>query len=167
MKLLGAALMLVGLACAGGAPSSECNQDNVEWNSSKAVPGLEAIGTTPVMLGMGVYFTPKTTGRVLVLMSGTIGNFLANTTVIHVIVYGTGPKPPFGPGSMGTTAGAARSICPQRDMEVVGFHRSVVIEKLAVGTQYWVDLRMAATKRDDPTASGYLLDGLDIVIQEI
>jgi hypothetical protein len=110
-------------------------------------------GTAPVMTGLGVLFTPTTTGKTLVTVQGSIENLagtVATTGVIFNMQYGpTGGAVPVAMAALtgsvlGTTmrseAGATITATDWWDI----FHMTNLVF-LKVGTQYWFDIANLAT----------------------
>ncbi|MGI0090123.1 MAG: hypothetical protein ACREBS_00295 [Nitrososphaerales archaeon] len=114
---------------------------------------LSTSSMSPVMSGLGVLYTPSSTGRLKVTVQGTIANSTAGDGGEIQISFGTGPWPANGNPLTGTQAGnIAQSISPTANnaFTVTTF---ALITNLTVGTQYWFDLAYGAINGGNATVS--------------
>jgi hypothetical protein len=114
--------------------------------------------TTYVMAGFGtagggnLTLTPRATGKVLVIISGTIQNSLINDGGQVTITYGTGVAPAngvaFSNGCSGVQCGTQVGAAPRVTEAVAGglssFATQAIITGMTIGTPYWFDLSQAA-----------------------
>jgi hypothetical protein len=102
--------------------------------------------TTGVMAGLGLAegFTPSATGKILIIISGSMYNTSASGGATCAIRYGTGTAPANGAALTGTQIGASAIRGAIAVNERMPFSVSAVITGLAVGTQIWTDLNQAA-----------------------
>ena len=109
--------------------------------------------TTPVMTGLGTLFTPRTTGKTLVTIEGSIENLagtVATTGVIYGMQYGpTGGKPP---SIMAALTGIALGTTMRSEggatLTATDWWDSFMLMnfvQLVPNTQYWFDLSNLAT----------------------
>lgn len=120
-------------------------------------------GTTEKMLGLGVAFTPRRTGRVLVITKGNItGNTTAKLTTVQ-LKYGTGTAPANDAANTGTAAGVVSTFTTLTGMLTVPFADVALIDGLTIGTAYWFDYN---AKTDDAGTTGRVL-GLNVTVVEI
>ena len=109
--------------------------------------------STPVMTGLGVLFTPKTTGKTLVELDGSIEN-LAGTVATVGVQYGMqyGPTGGTPPAAMAALTGSALGATMRSEAGATitatdwweNFHMTRFVV-LAPNTQYWFDLANLAT----------------------
>lgn len=129
-------------------------------------PGSTSVYT---MAGLAVSVTPKSTGRILVTVSGTIDNN-ADTGGIDgmsfYIAYGTGTAPTNGAAATGTEVGQFMTVVPGDTVGTSSFlvpaSRTVQITGLTVGTAYWIDIAQIAIN-----ATGYTFNQVNVSIAEI
>jgi hypothetical protein len=119
--------------------------------------------TTGGMYGRGVYITPKATGRVSILIAGTISSNSAGTDMSTFVQYGTGTMPAAGAATAGLNACPAKKCCSTPAYSQLGFCRTTVITGLTIGTRYWFDLGVGS----NGTATITIRDGVDIVAMEV
>jgi hypothetical protein len=98
-----------------------------------------------VMMGLAGSITPKSTGKILIIISGHGSNTVAADGVKMQIRFGTGAAPANGAASTGTAAGGAPIIGRAQAATVtVPFSCNGIASGLTIGTTYWVDLSIAA-----------------------
>lgn len=109
--------------------------------------------TSLVMMGLGIYFTPETSGRVLIIAVGQLVNSTAGKGVQGNIHTGTGTAPVNGAASTGTSRGVSTAWS-----DVPATSITFILVGLATGltpnTQYWVDLAVEAISSGTATVSG-------------
>lgn len=103
------------------------------------------------MAGLAGAITPKRSGNVAILMSGTIidaSSVAANDGIIYQISYGTGTAPTSNAALAGTQAGIAQEYtAPATAIAAdvnIPFCVAVIVSGLTVGTKYWLDLAQKA-----------------------
>ncbi len=117
--------------------------------------------TTPAMAGLGVLYTPATTGRVKVTVQATLANATAGDGGTFQVSFGTGSAPANGDALSGTQAGtAAQSVSPTANsaFTVAAF---ALVTGLTVGTECWFDLAYAAV-----TGGSLAVSNVTIIIEE-
>ena len=105
------------------------------------------------MTGLGVFFTPQTTGKTLVIVDGSIENLagtVATTGVIYGMWYGpTGGTPPAIMSALtGTALGATMRSEAGATITAADWWENFTINRfvvLPVGKQYWFDISNLAT----------------------
>ncbi|MEM0241251.1 MAG: hypothetical protein QXP29_07310 [Candidatus Nezhaarchaeales archaeon] len=100
--------------------------------------------TTAVQMGIGVTYTPATTGRLLVIVTGEAANNTAGDGATVQLSYGTGTAPSNGAAATGTAVGSKISVTSNAASQTVPFSLAYVISNLAVGNSFWFDLQVAA-----------------------
>jgi hypothetical protein len=98
---------------------------------------------TAVMMGLGSawFFTPSSTGKAMVIISGDAANSL-NGGFTYQIRYGTGAAPANGAALTGSPGSATATNVPSTGF-AVPFSTQFVATGLALGTPYWFDLALA------------------------
>lgn len=129
-----------------------------EWTRLKPTSSLPArmaqsaaspagtVSAVGVMMGLAIPFTPNSTGNVLLLLSGDVGNSALGGGSGLSLRYGTGTAPGNGTAIAGTElckefAGTAGVLQIQGQ---VPFCLPGYVGGLIVGTPYWVDLGLTA-----------------------
>lgn len=124
-------------------------------NASNTLP-TNPTGTTStaadVMMGLSNQggtqvpaFTPRSTGRLHITISGGAGNNTAGNGVRMQIQYGTGTAPTNGAASTGTSCSQRVSLTRvSNNNDAIPFSLTCIATGLPIGTAHWVDLRAAA-----------------------
>lgn len=113
--------------------------------------------------GLALYFTPRSSGNVIIRMSGTLLNDNAGRGVLRLMMYGTGTAPSAGAIATGTRIGPNRTVYSTAVAAHVGFTSEVIVTGLTPGVTYWADLVICTT----PGGTAKLYDGVDFVAQEV
>ncbi|MEM3845775.1 MAG: hypothetical protein QXU98_08740 [Candidatus Parvarchaeota archaeon] len=100
--------------------------------------------TSPVQMGLGVGYIPSITGRLLILIFGEASNNTAGDGATVQLSYGTGVAPSNGASATGTAVGSKISITSNAANQTVPFALGYILTGLAIGTNYWFDLQVAA-----------------------
>lgn len=122
-----------------------------------AQPGAGAIaqsspadptGTTDAtgkMMGLAVSLTPVSTGRVMIVISGTIANASGIADGANVqLRTGTGTAPANGDALTGTVAGGLVKYVSATTAEKAPFSVNAIVTGLTLATARWIDLGLAA-----------------------
>ena len=117
---------------------------------------------TQVMMGLSVKITPRSTGRVLVIVTGTILNTVIGSGANPQIRYGTGTAPANGAAATGSTSGQEKAFIASTGAGKSGIALSTIITGLTLGTEYWIDLGLKAV-----TSGTAAVDGLDVNTMEV
>jgi hypothetical protein len=97
--------------------------------------------TPGVMVGMNAVITPTVTGKILVTISGTLINTIANKIPSCQMRFGTGSPPVFGAsGSTGAAIGGLASLTGNVASNASPFSLSAVVPAAAIGVPLWFDL---------------------------
>lgn len=118
--------------------------------------------TTGVMMGLAGSITPVSTGRILVIVTGMMGNGTIADGAATQIRYGTGGAPSNGGALAGTTLGLLKTMIASTALGKQGFALSYVVSGLTLSTTYWVDISLAAV-----TAGTATVYGVDLVVIEL
>ncbi|MEM3845588.1 MAG: hypothetical protein QXU98_07805 [Candidatus Parvarchaeota archaeon] len=100
--------------------------------------------TSPVQMGLGITYTPSTTGRLLIIVTGEAANNTAGDGATVQLSYGTGSSPSNGASATGTAIGSKISVTSNAASQTVPVTLGYVLTGLTVGTSYWFDLQVAA-----------------------
>jgi len=104
-------------------------------------PGGTA-SATAVMMGIGKSFTPVKSGKVLVLVCGTVTNSTISDGAGINYRYGTGGAPVNGAAATGTASSiATQNVTVAAAAELIPFC-IVGTESLTPNTTYWFDLQL-------------------------
>lgn len=102
--------------------------------------------TTGKMMGLAGSFTPTSTGRALIVISGDIANGSVNDGAQVQIRYGTGSAPANAAALTGTTAGGVVKYNGASNTAAIKFPFALnaIVTGLTVNTAYWIDIGLAA-----------------------
>lgn len=126
----------------GGKVTTPNGQNPVQQTSPGDPTGTTS--ATAVMMGLAGSLTPLLTGRILVLLSGTIANATAIADGGTVqIRFGTGAAPANGDAVTGTLI-AAQDYVAATTAQKSPFGLHGVISGLTLGTAYWIDAALLA-----------------------
>ena len=116
---------------------------------------------TGVMMGLAGAFTPSTTGRLFLMISGTCSNTTATDGVSFQIRYGTGTAPANAASLTGTATGSAGSATIAATNNKEQFNLQALITGLVIGTAYWYDLSLAAVTGGTASVTAVTLTALE------
>jgi hypothetical protein len=112
-----------------------------------SAPVAPANTTTYFMQGLAGAITPKTTGAVILTISGTVVDLsgtAAGNGIIYQLSYGTGSAPANAAALTGTQVGTTQTFTSPTTIIAadvnVPFSTQAVVTGLTVGTAYWIDL---------------------------
>lgn len=140
------------------------NPDIIKLNQSGTTPAnpTGTTSTTQVMAGLAVAFTPRSTGRMLVVVTMRGANSTAASGALAQIRFGTGTAPTNGAAATGTAVGAATHAISTAANEFNTIALTAIITGATVGTALWVDLGEAAV-----TSGTATLTNISVSIVEI
>ena len=118
--------------------------------------------TQPVMTGLGISLTPKSSGTVLIIVGGSASNDTSSDGYSVQIRYGTGSAPGNGAVLAGRPAGSVAQQNSVSGGSQNGFTLIGLVVGLAAGVSIWIDLSLAAV-----TAGTASLSQLSIAAVEI
>lgn len=105
-------------------------------------------GTTSlvgVMMGLNNGITPIGTGRLLIMISGTVKNVTAIADGAQIqIRQGGGANPANGAAMSGTAAGGLQRFVASTTAEEVPFALQAVVTGFTLGVVIWIDISLAA-----------------------
>lgn len=101
--------------------------------------------TVGVMMGIGtnMSITPLQTGRIHLVISGTVFNNTIGSTTTVTPRYGTGTAPANAAALAGTAASNPVRMVASTVAGKVPFSVTAVVTGLTLGTAYWIDLALA------------------------
>jgi hypothetical protein len=133
-----------------------------------AVQGLPSnptgtANTAGTMMGLAGTITPKVTGTVALIISGSIttSGGAGDGAKVQIRV-GTGSSPANGATATGTALGALQTFVSGASGEVVPFSLNVVATGLTVGTAYWIDVTLQATTGGTASISAVSITALEL-----
>ncbi len=98
---------------------------------------------TGVMMGLAGAITPATTGRVLFMISGDVGNATITTTISIQLYEGTGTAPVNGAAITGSAIGGLVKFITAAAAQRAPFAVAAIVTGLTLGTPYWFDVSLA------------------------
>lgn len=111
--------------------------------SSPSDPTATA-STTGVMMGLAGSITPQVTGKILLMVSGTLSNDTILDGVSIQLRTGTGTAPTNGTALTGTTAGGLLQFNTAVAGEKAPVCAQAIVSGLTLGTAVWLDVGLAA-----------------------
>ncbi len=130
--------------------------------SSPANPTGTA-STAGVMMGLAGAITPAVTGRVQIILTGTIFNATAIADGANVqLRTGTGSAPANGDALSGTAAGGLVKYVAATTAERAPFACSAIVSGLALSTAIWIDVGLAATVGGTATITDLSLSAVEV-----
>lgn len=103
--------------------------------------------TSGVMAGIATAFTPVRTGRVLIILSGSVSNTLASVNSKLELRFGGSTPPVFNSAPTGSIVGKAVNMANNASTAALRlpFALTGVITNAGIGTAYWTDLCLTVT----------------------
>jgi hypothetical protein len=116
---------------------------NTNSSGTGGAVGAAITNTSPLHMGYGIRFTPVTTGKVLVIFTGSHSNTTVATYMQVIIRFGIGASPARGAALAGNQSGqyATASVNGTGNGGYATLACSTVITGLAIGTDYWFDVQ--------------------------
>jgi len=96
--------------------------------------------TSPVMMGLAITYTPKTTGRIKITSQALYFNNTAADGLTATLKYGTGNAPANGVAGIGTQAGQQGTIFSGGAGNIYTITLVAIVAGLILGTKYWFDV---------------------------
>jgi hypothetical protein len=111
---------------------------------------------TAVMMGLGstIAFTPNQSTRLLIIISGQMGNTVAGDVVTAQLRYGTGTAPANGVAVTGTQIAGSQTITSVSAGQRSGLCLTCILPGLSIGTAYWFDLALNITTGGSGSVTG-------------
>jgi hypothetical protein len=168
----GATEIACKITATSGANSLLCYgpTNSATSQSQVSAPTAPANTTTYFMQGLAGAITPKTTGTVIMTISGTVvdpSGTAAGNGIIYQLSYGTGTAPTNAAALTGTQVGSTQTYTNPTTIIAadtnVPFSTQAVVTGLTVGTAYWIDLAAKSVA----TASSMGLANISISAVEI
>jgi len=100
---------------------------------------------TGLMMGLAGAITPATTGRILFMITGDVGNTNNGATATIQLYEGTGTAPVNGAAITGSASGGAQKFITAAAAQKVPFGVVALVTGLTLGTAYWFDVSLAAS----------------------
>ena len=126
-----------------------CSTLNAQSASKPANP-TSTLSTTLVMAGLAGSFTPATTGRALITITGDAYNTTAAVFINLGMYYGTSGAPANGAAVTGTLIGSAIRFKPGVGTgSAIPFSMTYALTGLTPATAYWLDLGFDTSNGSD------------------
>ena len=128
-------------------------------------PPLNPAGTTSstgVHAGLGAVLTPTVTGKVLVTITGTMVNAVANKWPATALRYGTGTPPANGAAPAGTPLGALDFLTGNTVNNATPFSLTGVVLNAAIGVALWFDLVQSTTAGGTTTLNSVSVTAVEL-----
>jgi hypothetical protein len=119
---------------------------NLVNNSGYQVSGstpYTGVGTTQVHFGLNATYTTNSSGRLLLLLTGTAQNTGAQITNLFGR-YGTGTAPVQGAAAAGSNWGGTAHVAGSGDGDWIGFTIMAVLTGLTISQTYWFDIILSS-----------------------
>lgn len=115
-------------------------------------------------LGGAAKITPAITGKVLIIITGSVANSVASGYAFTVLYYGTGTAPANNAASTGTSTGAQSNYVGSTGTATmtVPFCLTALVTGLAVGTQYWMDVGVNRNSTGVASLTGVTVTAIEI-----
>lgn len=131
------------------------------YSATPVDPGTTS-STVGVMMGLAIPFTPTTTGKIRITITGDVDNATNARGSQYQIRYGTGTAPNNGVALTGTAIGALQKFFNNNANERSPFTLIYPITGLTLNTSIWVDISLASI-----TGGTSRVRDLAVVIEEI
>lgn len=120
--------------------------------------------TTGVMMGLAGSITPKTTGTVVVIVSGTGLNNTNGDGFKVQIRFGTGSAPTNAAALTGSLAGAEQGVILPTANDGVIFSCNALGTGLSIGTAYWIDVHLKAVTGGTASIQGVSITAFELTV---
>jgi len=153
LEQMSAALQAVVKAASESTPSQQSSPTNPTGTTS-------LVG---VMMGLNGSITPTLTGRVLMLLSGTLANATAigNGATVQ-LRYGLGSAPANGAALAGTAVGGVVQYIAATTTQKAPVSLQALVSEFRLNTTYWVDVSLAAVVGGTATLTDISLTLLEV-----
>ena len=119
--------------------------------------------TTGLMMGLAGAITPQVTGKVLIMISGTIANASGIADGANVqLRYGTGTAPANAAALTGTTIGGLVKYVAATTAEKAPFALQGIISGLTLNTAIWIDVGLAAVTAGTATVKDISITAFEL-----
>ena len=119
------------------------------------------VSLTLVMMGLAGSITPRSTGRILIWLSGDCSNTTTGDGVGVQLSYGTGAAPANGGALAGTQVGGLVTFTALTGVLTVPVGLQAIVENLAVNTAVWLDAAVKAVTAGTASISNLSLTALE------
>jgi hypothetical protein len=119
--------------------------------------------TTGVMMGLGLAFTPKTSGFAYMLAKGAVANSVSGDGANVGVRYGTGTAPTNGAACTGSTAGTGQIVTAAANGQKMALNTGGFVSAMTLGTAYWVDLCVLAVTGGTATVTNLDLSAREML----
>jgi hypothetical protein len=133
--------------------------------SGSASPAATTSVNPGIMLGLGAAakITPSTTGKVFIVVSGTLTSYVASKQSAAALRWGTGSPPAYGAsGNTGTVFPGNTAVFGGDTIETSGFSLSGLIPSAVIGTQLWFDIQLYVDAGGNGQALGVSITAVEL-----
>lgn len=133
------------------------------YNGTPADPTGTA-NTTGLMMGLGgaATITPVISGKVLIIVSGTIQSTSGSGGYKHQLYYGSGTAPTNGAALTGSTASANVQTTSVGANLSLPFSVQGIVSGLTLNTAYWIDMGIAAVTAGTASIKTLTISAMEI-----
>lgn len=118
--------------------------------------------TAGVMMGLAASFTPRVTGRVLIIVSGQCFNSTNHRSCVMTVRTGTGTAPTNGAALTGTAQSPAVTSLGASTTNTFPFCIPTIVTGLTVGTAIWIDMSLANVTSGTASMSNITINAIEI-----
>lgn len=136
--------------------------ESVTLYQSNPVDPAGTSSATAVMMGLSGALTPRNTGRMMLMISGTIFNAGIGQGATVRLSYGTGVAPANGAALTGTQVGGLVKYISGTIAAKSSFALNALVTGLTVNTALWLDLALAATTAGTATVTDLSLTAMEL-----
>jgi hypothetical protein len=134
--------------------------------TSQAVPADPTLTASlvGVMMGLAGAFTPVATGKILIVVTGSISNNTLSDGALVQIRHGTGTAPVNGAAITGTADGKPIRMINNANTAAlrVPFALVAVVSGLTLGVANWIDLSLAAITAGNANVFDICIDVMEL-----
>jgi hypothetical protein len=135
----------------------------VEDSTTSANPSGTTSTSSYKMMGLAGTITPVVTGRMLIIISGSVTNSSNADGAMVQIRYGTGAAPINGAAATGNVAGSVEELInPSSATVTVPFSCTAIITGGILNNAYWLDLGVAALTGGTATVSSVTIYAVEL-----
>lgn len=131
-----------GVICGTTAPSPIPSFARAFFSPSDPA-GTASVSLVMMGLGSTATITPTSSGRVHIVVVGSIKNSANNGAVNARLAFGTGAAPANGAAATGTTLGATKATNAATNTEIQTFALEGYTTGLALSTAIWIDVQLS------------------------
>ena len=124
--------------------------------------GTSSLSGVHMGLGSTITFTPVKSGKVMLMITGSIANNTASDGAKVQARFGTGAAPANGAAPTGTASGNQPTLTVADAAGKIPFCVCVILSGLTLGTAYWFDLLLTAITAGTATITDLTADVVEL-----